>query len=87
MNAYKKRIWSKFIKAIKDYNMIEDGDKIAIGISGGKDSLMLLNLFIELSKDKSKKFQFIPISLNPGFKDDDINNLEKIGRASCRERV
>ncbi|NLK63011.1 MAG: tRNA 2-thiocytidine biosynthesis protein TtcA [Fusobacteria bacterium] len=77
MNAYKKRIWSKFIKAIKDYNMIEDGDKIAIGISGGKDSLMLLNLFIELSKDKSKKFQFIPISLNPGFKDDDINNLEK----------
>lgn len=76
MNNYRKRIWSKFIKAINDFDMIQENDKIAIGISGGKDSLMLLNLFIELSKDKSKKFEFVPISLNPGFKEEDISQLK-----------
>jgi len=76
LKTYKKRIWSKFIKAIKDFDMIQDNDKIAIGISGGKDSLMLLHLFMELKKDKSKNFDFIPISLNPGFKDEDLVSLK-----------
>ncbi|OQY09182.1 MAG: tRNA 2-thiocytidine(32) synthetase TtcA [Fusobacteriia bacterium 4572_132] len=82
MKEYKKSIWSKFIKGIKDYNMIEDGDKIAIGVSGGKDSLLLVKLFQELKKDKSKNFEIVPITLNPGFKKDDLekikNNLEKL---------
>ena len=48
--TYRKRIWAKFIKAIKDFDLIEDGDKIAVGISGGKDSLLLAKLFQELKK-------------------------------------
>ena len=38
--TYRKKIWRNFVKAIKDFNLIEDGDKIAVGVSGGKDSFM-----------------------------------------------
>lgn len=74
-NFNRKRIWSKFIKAINDFNLIEDGDKIAIGISGGKDSILLVNLFKELKKDKSRNFEFVPITLNPGFKEKDLKTV------------
>ncbi|MBP6125052.1 MAG: tRNA 2-thiocytidine biosynthesis protein TtcA [Leptotrichiaceae bacterium] len=74
---YRKSIWKKFIKAINDYNLIENGDKIAIGISGGKDSLLLAKLFHELKKDKSRKFEYKAVSLNPGFRQSDLNNFKK----------
>ena len=57
--TYRKKIWRNFIKAIKDFDLIKDGDKIAVGVSGGKDSLLLCKLFQELKKDRSKKFQKI----------------------------
>ena len=47
IKTYRKKIWSKFVKAIKEYQLVEDGDKIAIAISGGKDSLLLAKLFQE----------------------------------------
>ena len=74
---YRKSIWKKFIKAINDYNLIENGDKIAIGISGGKDSLLLAKLFQKLKKDKSRKFEYKAVSLNPGFRQSDLNNFKK----------
>ena len=74
---YRKSIWKKFIKAINDYNLIENGDKIAIGISGGKDSLLVAKLFHELQKDKSRKFEYKAVSLNPGFRQSDLNNFKK----------
>ena len=40
-----KKIWTKFVKAVKNFNLIEDGDRIAVGVSGGKDSLLLCKLF------------------------------------------
>ena len=75
-NVYKKPIWSKFINAINDFDLIKDGDKIAIGVSGGKDSLLLVKLFQKLKKDKSRNFEFKAISLNPGFKDSDLTNFK-----------
>ena len=45
VKTYRKHIWSKFVKAVKDYNLIEEGDKIAVGISGGKDSYSWQNYF------------------------------------------
>ncbi len=82
VTIYKKSLWSKFLKAINEYKLVNDGDKIAIGVSGGKDSLLLVKLFQQLKKDKSRNFEFTAISLNPGFKDSDLsnfkNNLEKL---------
>lgn len=75
--TYRKSIWTKFVKAINDFDLIEDGDKIAIGVSGGKDSLLLVKLFHELKKDKSKNFEFKAVSLNPGFRESDLNNFKK----------
>ena len=63
--TYRKKIWKNFIKAIKDFDLIKDGDKIAVGVSGGKDSLLLCKLFQELKKDKSKNFEVKFISMNP----------------------
>jgi len=82
VTTYKKSIWSKFLKAISDFDMIQDGDKIAIGVSGGKDSLLLVKLFQELKKDRRKNFEFKAVNLNPGFRNSDLdnfkNNLDKL---------
>lgn len=75
--SYRKKIWRKFVKAINDFNLIEDGDKIAVGVSGGKDSLLLCKLFQELKRDKSKNFEVAFISMNPGFEAMDIEQFEK----------
>ena len=75
--SYRKKIWRKFVKAINDFNLIEDGDKIAVGVSGGKDSLLLCKLFQELKRDKSKNFEIVFISMNPGFEAMDIEQFEK----------
>lgn len=74
---YRKKIWAKFIKGVKEYNLIEDGDKIAVGVSGGKDSLLLAKLFQELKKDRSKKFEVAFISMNPGFQAMDMEQFKK----------
>lgn len=56
IKTYRKHIWSKFIKAIKEYDLIQDGDRIAVAISGGKDSLLLAKLFQELEKHGDRNF-------------------------------
>lgn len=77
MMKFKKMIWSKFIKAIKEFEMVEDGDRIAVGVSGGKDSLLLAKLFQELKKDRSRNFEFVPITLDPGFNKKDKASIEE----------
>ena len=54
-------------KAIENYNMIDDGDKIAVALSGGKDSITLLMGLKALQRFFPKKFELIAISINPGF--------------------
>jgi Predicted ATPase of the PP-loop superfamily implicated in cell cycle control len=67
---YKKYIWSKFIKAIKDYKLVEDGDKIAVAISGGKDSLLMAKLFQELKRHGQMEFELEFIAMDPGYHPD-----------------
>lgn len=64
-------------KAIEDYNMIDDGDKIAIGLSGGKDSISMLMGFKALQRFYPKKFDIIAVSVNPGFEYFDSDLLKK----------
>ena len=76
-----QRILGLMRRAIEDYNMIEDGDKIAVALSGGKDSLTLLYALKNLQRFFSKKFELIAISINPGFYD--FN--EKILKNKCKK--
>lgn len=65
-------------RAVEDYNMIEEGDKIAIGISGGKDSLAMLLALKNLQRFYPKKFQLEAISVSLGFKDMDFSPIQKL---------
>ena len=67
IKTYRKHIWAKFIKSINEYKLIEDGDKIAVAISGGKDSLLLAKLFQELYKNGQRNFELEFIAMDPGY--------------------
>lgn len=67
IKTYRKHIWAKFIKAIKEYELIQDGDKIAVAISGGKDSLLMAKLFQELYRNGNKNFELEFIAMDPGY--------------------
>lgn len=62
-----QRILSHFRKAIEEYKMIEERDKIAVCLSGGKDSITMLQAFKALQRFYPKKFELIAISIDPGF--------------------
>ena len=65
--TYRKELWTPFIKAIKDYRLISDGDKIAVCISGGKDSMLMAKLFQELSSYGRRNFEVVYLVMNPGY--------------------
>ena len=72
-----KKVVSLTRRAIEQYNMIEDGDKIAVGVSGGKDSLVLLNVLAELSRYYPKKFTVMGLTLDMGY-DADYSKVQKM---------
>ena len=75
-----QQILSYMRKAIEDYNMIEEGDKIAVALSGGKDSISLLMGLKNLQRFYPKHFDLMAISINPGFdffNKDFLNNICK----------
>ncbi|GAA0820829.1 ATP-binding protein [Clostridium tertium] len=67
VKKYRKHIWTKFVKAVKDYNLVEEGDKIAVAISGGKDSLLMAKCFQELKKHGQMNFELEFIAMDPGY--------------------
>lgn len=62
-----KRIITCVRKAVEDYDMIQDGDKVAVGVSGGKDSLVLLGALANLSRYYPKKFSVIGLTVDMGY--------------------
>jgi len=82
ITTYRKNIWKKFIDAVKNYNLIEESDKIAVCISGGKDSFLLAKCMQEIQKHGKIKFDLEFICMNPGYKDEDLSmtkeNAEKL---------
>ena len=73
-----QQILSPLRKAVEEYNMIEEGDKIAVCLSGGKDSITLLYSLKALQRFYPKHFELIAISINPGFDFFDENLLKNI---------
>lgn len=68
IKKFRKPIWRKFTKAINDYALIQDGDKIAVCISGGKDSMLLAKLLQELKRHGRNNFDLVYLTMNPGYR-------------------
>ena len=67
IKKFRKPIWRRFTKAIREYELVQDGDKIAVCISGGKDSMLMAKLFQELARHGKKNFEVIFLVMNPGY--------------------
>ena len=70
-----KRLLSFVRRAVDDYNMIDDGDKIAVGVSGGKDSLALLEVLSEMRRFYPKKYEIAAVTVNMGFPNSDFSEI------------
>ena len=64
---YHKKIWAKFVKGIVEFEMIKEGDKIAVCISGGKDSMLMAKCFQELKKHGKINFETVFLVMDPGY--------------------
>ena len=67
IKKYRKNIWSKFLKAIRDFKLVEEGDRIAVAVSGGKDSLLMAKLFQELQKHGEVNIELEFVCMDPGY--------------------
>ena len=75
IKKFRRKIWSKFVRAVKEYELINEGDKIAVCISGGKDSFLLALCLSELKRHGQFKFDLEFICMDPGYKKE---NMDKI---------
>ena len=76
---FRKEIWKMFVKGISEYEMIQDGDKIAVCISGGKDSMLMAKCFQEIKKHRKMNFELEFIVMNPGY--NEVNKQKIIDNA------
>ena len=67
IKKYRKDIWAKFVKAVKDYKLINENDKVMVCISGGKDSFLLAKCVQELQKHGGIPFEVSYVCMNPGY--------------------
>jgi len=81
MKKKRSSIWAPFIRAIKTFHLIEDGDRIAVALSGGKDSFLLARLLSELTRHPLKRFEVELIAMDPGYSERNIEQLKETARA------
>lgn len=67
IKKYRKEIWAKFVKAVKDYKLINENDRVMVCISGGKDSFLLAKCVQELQKHGGIVFEACYVCMNPGY--------------------
>ena len=73
ITKYRKDIYAKFTKAVREYELINENDKVAVCISGGKDSFLLAKLLQELQKHGKVKFDIEFITMNPGYRKENMD--------------
>lgn len=73
--TFHKTIWSKFVKAVKNYELISENDRIMVCLSGGKDSFLMAKCFQELLRHRQMHFEVVFVVMNPGYTKE---NLQKI---------
>lgn len=83
VGKFRKTIWSRFLKGIKEYELIKEGDKIAVCISGGKDSMLMAKCMQRLQRYSKVPFEVVYLVMNPGYNERNkqkiIDNAEKLG--------
>ena len=81
--TFRKDIWSKFMKAVRDYKLVNEGDKIAVCISGGKDSMLMAKCFQELKRYSKVNFEVEYLVMDPGYNSENRkiieNNAKNLG--------
>ena len=76
ITKYRKEIWSKFVRAVKEYELINENDKIMVCISGGKDSFLLAKCIQELQRHGKVKFDAKYVVMNPGYNSDNLSYIK-----------
>lgn len=76
IKKYRKEIWNPFILAVKNYELIKKGDKIAVCISGGKDSMLMAKLLQELHKYSEVPFELVYLVMDPGYNEINRQKIE-----------
>lgn len=77
IKKFRKPIWNNFIGAVKEYNLIEAGDKIAVCISGGKDSMLMAKCIQELLRHSEVPFEACYIVMDPGYNSENRELIEQ----------
>jgi hypothetical protein len=67
IKKYRKELWGPFITAVTRYELIEEGDRIAVCISGGKDSMLMAKLMQQLQRISKVPFEVVFLSMDPGY--------------------
>lgn len=75
IKTYRKKIWSPFVRAVKEFNLINENDKIAVCISGGKDSMLLAKCLEELKRHGIFKFDLVCLVMDPGYTKDVMEQI------------
>lgn len=74
---FRKEIWCKFTKAINTYDLLQEGDRVAVCISGGKDSMLMAKLFQELKRHRKFPFETVFLVMDPGYSEANRQMIEK----------
>lgn len=77
VKRYRKTIWRMFVRGVQEYEMISPGDKIAVCISGGKDSMLLAKLMQEIKWHNQMDFELVFLMMDPGYNEDNRRQIEK----------
>ena len=77
IKKYRKDIWSKFVKAVIEYDLVKENDKIMVCISGGKDSFLLAKCMEELQKHGKFPFEVCYVCMNPGYNEANLNLIKE----------
>lgn len=80
IKKFRKPIWRRFTKAIREYELVQDGDKIAVCISGGKDSMLMAKLFQELKRHHKFPFEVVFLVMDPGYSPENRKVIENNAR-------
>ncbi len=80
ITTYRKTIWSPFVLAVKKYKLIQKDDKIAVCISGGKDSMLLAKLMQELQRHSEVPFELVFLVMDPGYNEVNRKRIEDNAR-------